>query len=192
MEPWLPHLKLAMEAAEVNTDTRIAHFLSQIGHESGGLKWTTEIWGPTPQQLRYERNFSQYWGKYVPRFHTKTYPNKLAFDLGNFAVGDGAKFKGHGLIQVTGRVNHKLAEARLGALLGTEVVPIGSLMNKPQLLGNYHLAAMSAADYWIRCKLNTFADENDIRLLTRRINGGYNGLSHRQFLYNRFFLLHKA
>ena len=79
-----PFLDAAMAEFEINTPRRQAMFLAQIGHESGGLKYTVEIWGPTPAQLRYEGRK----------------------DLGNVQLGDGYKFRGRGLLQTTGRYNY--------------------------------------------------------------------------------------
>ena len=187
-KPWVPYLNESLVLAKVNSDKGLAHFLSQIGHESGGLLYTTELWGPTKQQLRYERTPVAYWGKYNQRFHTRTWTNKLAFDLGNFAKGDGYLYRGRGLIQVTGRANYVMANQRLNTLLGSSV---GNLVTNPSLLSSFQLATYSAADYWVRRNLDTIVDTATVSQITRVVNGGYNGLSHRQLLYNRFFLLNR-
>jgi len=92
---WRPHIEAAMTEFEINTPARQAAFLAQIGHESGGLHWATEIWGPTSAQLRYEGRK----------------------DLGNTEPGDGYKFKGRGLIQTTGRANYTATGEALGVYL---------------------------------------------------------------------------
>lgn len=89
---WLPHIEAAMEEFEITTPERQAAFLAQIGHESGGLHWVTEIWGPTDTQRRYEGRA----------------------DLGNTEPGDGVRFKGRGLIQTTGRANYRATGEALG------------------------------------------------------------------------------
>ncbi len=89
---WLPHILAAMDEFDINTPERQAAFLAQIGHESGGLHYTTELWGPTVAQARYEGRA----------------------DLGNTEPGDGFKFKGRGLIQTTGRSNYQKAGDALG------------------------------------------------------------------------------
>jgi putative chitinase len=88
----LPHLLSAMAEFDINTPERQAAFLAQIGHESGGLHWKVELWGPTPAQERYEGRR----------------------DLGNTDPGDGYKFRGRGLIQTTGRNNYTRTSKALG------------------------------------------------------------------------------
>jgi putative chitinase len=89
---WLPVIESAMREFGIDTRLRQAMFLAQIGHESGGMKYTTELWGPTPAQSRYEGRR----------------------DLGNTVDGDGFKYRGRGLIQTTGRYNYVKTAAALG------------------------------------------------------------------------------
>lgn len=89
---YLPHIEAAMAEFEINTPARKAAFLAQIGHESGGLHWTVEIWGPSIAQSNYEGRA----------------------DLGNIFTGDGFKFRGRGLLQTTGRANYKATGNALG------------------------------------------------------------------------------
>lgn len=79
---------------DIDTDIRLAAFLAQIGHESMSFRYSVELWGPTPAQVHYEGRL----------------------DLGNTQPGDGPKFRGHGLIQVTGRANHAAARDALAYL----------------------------------------------------------------------------
>ena len=94
-------------------------------------------------------------------------------DLGNTEPGDGAKFRGRGLLQTTGRANY----AATGKALGVD------LLLRPELLGLPPLAARSAGWFWQRKGLNELADAGDFTECTRRINGGLNGLAQRQELY---------
>lgn len=149
-EIWLEPIRRACDLYEINTPKRIAAFLAQIGHESGGMKYTTEIWGPTDAQKRYEGRA----------------------DLGNTQKGDGAKYKGHGLIQTTGRANHARARDRLRSNLGPDVP---DFEEHPEMLATHEWAALSAADYWADKGLNSLADADDFERITRRINGGLNG-----------------
>jgi len=158
-EAWLPEIELAMNAYDINTTQRRAAFLAQIGHESGGLHYTTEIWGPTPTQARYEGRE----------------------DLGNTQPGDGSRFRGHGLIQVTGRTNHAAARDRLQAKFPGMNVPDFEL--QPEALAQMRWAALSAADFWAAHGLNELADAGDFARITRRINGGLNGEAERVALY---------
>lgn len=154
---WLPHIAAACETFAINTPGRLAAFLAQIGHESGRLVHVREIWGPTPAQQRYEGRA----------------------DLGNTQPGDGKRYMGRGLIQTTGRANYRAT--RDGLALYLPDVPDLEVM--PALLERPDLAAMSAAWYWHSRDLNTFADLGDFIRITKRINGGTNGLADRLALY---------
>ena len=96
-------------------------------------------------------------------------------DLGNTVKGDGSNYRGRGLIQITGRANY----AACGEALGLD------LLSKPELLELPQYAAMSAAWFWSAKGLNTLADQGDLVKITRRINGGLNGLADRQALYDK-------
>lgn len=104
---FLPFIEAAMAEFEINTTQRQTMFLAQVGHESGGLHWLTEIWGPTDVQLRYEGRA----------------------DLGNTEPGDGSKFKGRGLIQTTGRANYQAT----GDALGVDLTEAPTLLAEPAL-----------------------------------------------------------
>lgn len=150
---FVPVLNTAMGKYAIVTRLRIAAFIAQVGHESGQLRFVREIWGPTAQQAGYEGRT----------------------DLGNTVKGDGSKYRGRGLIQITGRANY----ATCGEALGLD------LINNPQLLEQPQYAAMSAAWFWSMKGLNTLADQGDFVKITRRINGGINGLEDRQALYDK-------
>lgn len=146
-----PYLNDAMWAEGIVTPIRIRAFLAQIGHESGRLRYTREIWGDTPAQRRYEGRA----------------------DLGNTEPGDGRRYMGRGLIQITGRANYQ----RVTDALGEDFVSYPALLETPKW------AALSAGWYWGAHDLNALADAGDMRTLTRRINGGWNGLDDRMALY---------
>ncbi|WP_421555743.1 glycoside hydrolase family 19 protein [Pseudomonas kitaguniensis] len=146
-------LNAAMNRYAVVGTARASAFIAQIGHESGQLHYVREIWGPTAQQLGYEGRE----------------------DLGNTVKGDGSKYRGRGLIQITGRANY----AACGESLGLD------LINHPELLEQPQHAAMSAAWFWSTRGLNTIADEGEFVKITRRINGGINGLADRRSLYDK-------
>ena len=149
---WLKPISDAMKKYEINTAIRIASFLSQIGHESGGLRYVREIWGPTDAQDGYE-------GRY---------------DLGNTDSGDGKKYRGRGLIQITGRANYQKV---------SEAFSVDFVKN-PELLETFENAAMSAAWFWSTKDLNRKADLGDFVGITKKINGGTNGYKERIDLYN--------
>ena len=146
-------LNTAMSHYQIVGTKRVAAFIAQIGHESGQLKYVREIWGPTKAQAKYEGRS----------------------DLGNTVVGDGSKYRGRGLIQITGRANY----AECGEALGLD------LINHPELLEKPQHACMSAAWFWASRGLNPLADAGKFDTITRRINGGQNGATDRQELYAR-------
>jgi len=155
---YLPHLNAAMRASGIGTTAlRTAAFVAQLAHESGEFRWMEEIWGPTPAQLRYEP------------------PNDLAKRLGNTEPGDGKRFKGRGPIQITGRFNY----AKYGKLLGRDLVAEPALAAAPEV------AFATAGLFWQSNGLNELADAEDFVKITRRINGGTNGLADRQMYYAR-------
>jgi len=96
-------------------------------------------------------------------------------DLGNTQPGDGVKYKGHGPIQITGRSNH----ADCGKALGLD------LINNPTLITQPPNAFRSAGWYWDTRGLNSLADQRLFKAITKKINGGYNGLADRQKYYDR-------
>lgn len=145
---WLPEINLAMTAYSIDTLERQAAFLAQIGHESGGLVYPTELWGPTAAQARYEGRE----------------------DLGNTQPGDGKRFRGHGLIQVTGRYNHARMRDRLRARFPGMNVPDFEL--NPDALATPRWAALSAADFWDDHGLNAWADRGDFDGVSDIINRG--------------------
>ena len=150
---YVPVLNAAMGHYQIVGTKRVAAFIAQIGHESGQLKYVKEIWGPTAAQAKYEGRK----------------------DLGNTVAGDGSKYRGRGLIQITGRANYMAC----GEALGLDLIKQPELLEKPQ-----H-ACMSAAWFWATKGLNTLADADQFDKITRRINGGQNGSADRQALYAR-------
>lgn len=150
-----PFLQAACEQFGVAQPLDVAAFLAQIGHESGRLVYVREIWGPTVAQRAYEP------------------PSAKAAELGNTIAGDGRLFCGRGLIQITGRANYARAAAALDL----------DLLNHPELLEQPEHAAMSAAWFWQNKGLSALATAGNFITLTRRINGGTNGLVDRQTLY---------
>ena len=157
---WQPYLDVACALFSIDSPKRLAAFLAQIGHESGHLVYVREIWGPTAAQARYEGRL----------------------DLGNIQVGDGKRFMGRGLIQTTGRANYRATRNGLMEFL-PEVPDFEAF---PEELEKPDMAALSAAWYWNSHNLNALADVGDdasFVQITRRINGGTNGLAERQALY---------
>ena len=150
---WWPHVDATWCEFDISTSARQAAWVAQVGHESGGFVFTRELWGPTAAQQRYEGRL----------------------DLGNTQPGDGKRFMGRGLIQITGRANYRECSAALGV----------DLESNPVLLQGDGLAARSAGWFWRWKGLNALADAGDFVGLTRRINGGTNGLADRQVRWER-------
>lgn len=169
---WAPALDEAMQLVEINTPGRQADFIAQIGHESGGLRYANEIWGPTPAQVTYERDFGKPWGPTLRRGDR----NFKAWNLGNAQAGDGRRFAGHGPIQTTGRTNHARLRDELRKL---GMVDVPDFEAQPEAMGQPRWGALSAAMFWRRHDLNRFSDRDDFIGQTERINGGQNGLEDR-------------
>lgn len=154
---WAPHLQRACEIFAINTPARLAAFLAQIGHESGRLQFSREIWGPTPAQARYEGRA----------------------DLGNTQPGDGRRFAGRGLIQTTGRANYGATRDGLRKFMPD----VPDFEADPAALEQSEWAALSAAWYWHDRGLNALADVGDFRRICLRVNGGTNGMADRLALW---------
>lgn len=140
---YAPLLDAAMAEFEIDTPRRKAAFLAQVAHESDSLKFVKEI----ADGLAYEGRG----------------------DLGNTSPGDGVKFKGRGLLQVTGKANYRACGLALGL----------DLIASPALLERAENACRSAGWFWTWKQLNQFADSDRFGSLTRAINGGYKHLDER-------------
>lgn len=131
----------------INTELRIDHFFAQAAEESDGFR------------TLFEYGNQSYFARYDGRA-----------DLGNTHPGDGFKYRGRGIFQLTGRTNYEL----YGGLVGLDFI------NNPDLAAVPANAVKTACLYWTRKGLNQFADNDDIVSITRRINGGTNGLDTRK------------
>lgn len=154
---YLPFLQQAMDEFEINTPLRAAAFLAQVAHESAEFRFMEEIWGPTAAQRRYEP------------------PSRLATNLGNTQPGDGKRFKGRGPIQLTGRANY----TTFGRLLNVDLIADPTRAATPEV------GFRTAGLYWHRNGLNELADQQFFKSITKRINGGFNGLEDRIRYYVR-------
>lgn len=138
---------------QINTPLRIAHFLAQVMHESGGFQYLREIWGPNEWQLTYEGRE----------------------DLGNVQPGDGKRYMGRGLIQLTGRENYTEFSKAMNV----------DFVSRPELIEQPPYAVMVAGWYWNSRKINDPADRDDLEEVTRRINGGTLHIDQRGELLQR-------
>ena len=154
---FVPVLNTAMVRYQIVGTLRQAAFIAQVGHESGQFRYVRELGGE----------------QYLSKYDT----GSLAKRLGNTpeADGDGQKYCGRGLIQITGRANYFACGEALGL----------DLIKQPELLEVPQHACMSAAWFWATKGLNTLADAGQFDKITQRINGGQNGAADRQALYAR-------
>lgn len=134
-------LNQCIDKYHINTPKRMAAFLGQLHVESGAFRYVKELWGPTDWQKKYEGHKG----------------------LGNLQPGDGKRFMGRGLIQITGRKNYRECSI---ALFGDT-----RLWDKPEMLETHDNACLSAGWYWFRHGINAMADEWELDKITRAING---------------------
>lgn len=170
---------------QITTKRRLAAFIAQCCHESAEFTRTSENLNYSAQGLAntWPRRFAGNHG--LPNALAQSIQKKPAqianivyasrMGNGDAASGDGWKFKGRGLIQITGRD----AYARVGALIGVDLIISPGLAEEPET------AIRTACGYWSLNGLNQYADQGDITKLTKIINGGFNGLAERQEYYNR-------
>ena len=195
-EKWIDAIVATCEEFEINTPQRVAAFLAQTSHESGGYTMLSEnlnykaatlaacwpnrfaVLGPDKKPKKDEK------GKSIPTAVANAIAGKpelianmvYSARMGNGPAesGEGWKFRGRGLKQLTGKDNY----ARCGRDLGVDLV------GNPDLLLEPTYAARSAGWFWKSNSLSTFADAGDIKGMTKKINGGYIGLEARQALYD--------
>lgn len=150
-EKYLPFINQFAEQYEINTLERTCAFLAQVGHESGQLRYVEEI------------------------ASGRAYEGRK--DLGNTFTGDGVKFKGRGLIQITGRANYTSLSKDFGI----------DFTSNPGLLKEPAYAVRSAFWFWKTKNLNRYATlkESDFQQMTRIINGGLNGYADRYNIWSR-------
>jgi len=171
--------KTLLNSYNVNTRLRLAHFMAQIEHESG-LKPISENLNYSANGLR--KTFGEYFTdleaiKYQRKpeaIANRVYANRMG--NGNEASGDGWKFRGRGFIQITGKNNYILLSK------DTRI----AFFDNPDLLLIEANAMISALWFWQKNNLNVLADADNINLITKRINGGFNGLAHRKELLLKY------
>jgi putative chitinase len=183
---WLDPLNEVFERFEINTPERMAAFIGQCAHESGSFKVLQENLNYKSDALMKlfgrSRISEEDCKKYGRRDDIKQRADQDAIanliyggdfgrkNLGNTEFGDGAKYKGRGLIQLTGKANYTKAGEALGV----------DLLSSPELVSQPQYAALTAGWFWNRGNLNAFADSGDIEGMTKKINGGTIGLDDRK------------
>lgn len=144
IDPLVKYLNVHMPKYEVNTYLRVCHFLAQAAHEAASFRTLEEY-----------ASGAAYEGRK---------------DLGNTQRGDGVRYKGRGIFQLTGRANYRTIGAKIGM----------DLENNPELAESPEVSVLTALEYWKSRNLNPLADADNVELITRRINGGLNGFEDRK------------
>lgn len=176
-EKWLNPLIATCEQFDINTPERIAGFLSQIAHESAGFSATRENLNYSAEALcrvwpsRFNAENCQDYARNPEKIANKAYSSRMG--NGDEASGEGWKFSGKGLIQLTGKDNF----TRFANAVGIDVI------ENPDLVAEPELAALSAGWFWSTNGLNALADARDVVGMTKKINGGTHGLDDRQAKY---------
>lgn len=176
-EKWAPFLAAAAEKYEINTPLRVAGWLAQCAHESNNFRNLVENLNYSQDGLL--KTFPKYFTTLEAAIYARK-PEKIAnrvyqARMGNASElsGDGWKYRGRGLIQLTGKAQYKAY---------SQVSHVDVLEN-PDLVATPEHAAMTAAWFWKTNGLNDLADSRDIIGMSKRVNGGTNGLEHRKQLY---------
>lgn len=149
LDKFYSYLVEYMAVYGIVTPLRISAFLATLGVESGSFRYVEEL-----------ASGAAYEGRK---------------DLGNVYQGDGKRYKGRGLIQITGRYNY----TQMSDMLGIDFI------NNPQLLQEPQYAVQSACAWWYKNGLNEIADTGDIVKVTKKVNGGTNGLTSRTTIFNK-------
>jgi putative chitinase len=183
-EQWFAPLNQALKDFEINTTLRIAHFMAQCSHESGDFNYTVE-------NLNYDSNgllkiFPYYFKSVSGATLYAHNPEKIANyvyanRLGNGDVnsGDGWKYRGRGILQITGRRRYD----QIGKQLSMDFI------THPELVETPEFACKTAGLYWKNNNINHYADLNNILGCTLAVNGGYNGLDDRKNRFNAIIAL---
>lgn len=178
---WSAPVANACRQFAIDTPARLAAFLAQVGHESAGFARTVENLNYSAEGLlrtwpkRYTPEFARLQAHHADEIANHVYGDRM----GNKDPGDGFKYRGRGLLQVTGRANYEAVRDLL-----RETLPgAPDLLTQPDVLAEPRWAALSAAAWWADHDINALADVGDMRAITRRINGGELGLADRMARY---------
>jgi putative chitinase len=184
---WSELLTNLLPVYEVNTNLRLAHFFSQCCHESNDFKITEENLNYSAQGLL--KIFSKYFKDETTAKQYEKQPMKIAnlvyanrMGNGDTNSGDGYKYRGRGIIQLTGKDNYKK--------FSQDVFNDNTVLDNPDtIIINKAIAVHSACWFWQKNNLNSLADKDDCLAITKKINGGINGLQDRQERLMKYKLL---
>jgi putative chitinase len=182
-DQWVDPINKVIAKYDINTPLRLACFLSQTAYESNSYNVLIEDLNYNADQL------VKYWPNLFTGTTAQAYahqPDKIANRiygnrLGNGSTDDGWKYRGRGIIQTTGKANYTNVAVKLSI----------KAVEQPDLLLTPLYAALSAGLYWATNGLNAYADKSDIITITKKINGGVNGLSDRVKLFNHIITILK-
>lgn len=182
---WLPHISQAARRHQIDANPRrLAAWLATIAHESARLTTLVENLNYSAQGLartwpaRYAdmtgqpNALAQSVARKPEQIANLTYAGRMG--NGTAGSGDGWRYRGRGLIQITGRANYEATSKAIGE----------DLVSQPEQLEQPHYAALSAAEWWARKGCNQLADTGDMAAVTRKVNGGLTGLADRLKLYS--------
>ena len=174
LDYWYDSLCQILPVYEINTPKRVAAFLAQCAHESGNFRFLKENlnYRATSLQKVFKKYFpteelANEYAKKPEKIANRVYANRMG--NGDEASGDGFRYLGRGLIQLTGKNNYTIFAASIDT-------PLEEI---PEYLQTFEGAVQSACWFWEQNNLNKEADAKDIKLMTRKINGGYIGLEDR-------------
>ncbi|MDJ0920321.1 MAG: glycoside hydrolase family 19 protein [Henriciella sp.] len=178
-EEMLPKLNEVLTEYKINrSPRRFTHFMAQLAHESGHFRYTEEnlnysatgLWNVFRKYFDSPDHAATFAGR-PQEIANRVYANRMG--NGDEASGDGYRYRGRGFIQLTGKDNYRQIGRRLGL----------DLVENPDLVASdIETTLRVAADFWDSRQLNRLADKDDLRGITKRINGGYNGLADRKKL----------
>ena len=174
IDHWYQAFQQLLPDYDINTPLRVAHFVAQCAHESGSFNFIEENLNYRAASLMatFKKYFptlelAQQYERKPEKIANRVYANRMG--NGDEASGDGWRYRGRGLIQLTGKDNYTFFAGSLG-------IPVEEAA---AYMSTFEGAAQSACFFWEQNKLNRFADANDVRGLTRAINGGFIGLEDR-------------
>ena len=182
-QEWVDAMAEHLVANQINTTLRLAAFVSQCGHESGGWRVFEENLNYSQQGLRsvFKKYFptdelAAEYARKPQQIASRVYANRMG--NGSEESGDGWKYRGRGIIQLTGKANYeRFSHQQFGdhKMLAT---------NPDLLKTDKNISLLSALWFWNQGNINIEADKGDIKRMTQKINGGQNGLAERIELYN--------
>lgn len=179
-DKWVNALNETCQEFAIDSPYRIAGFLSNVAHESGGFKFVSEnlnysaaslmrVWSSRFPTVEIAQRYAMQPEKIANRAYADRMGN------GDEASGDGWKYRGRGLIQLTGKNNY----------VAYSLACDNEALQKPDIVAEPKYAAESAGWFWSVNRLNQLADNQDIVGMAKRINGGINGLDDRQMKYSQ-------